>query len=92
MPYTAILSIQQEPPRLFSQPRVILEIKPSPGGGLSDGTRVELAFKKGDKDGFHSFVGALDKTRERAVAKSHTNPEDEPDLRTCTKCSPFDDL
>ena len=55
------------------------------GGGLGDApARVEFRLVRGgDKDAFHSFGGALDKTRERAVNRSRANPEDEFDLREC---------
>ncbi|KAI1795099.1 hypothetical protein LXA43DRAFT_64532 [Ganoderma leucocontextum] len=82
--HTSLLSVKAEAPRLnlFSLPRIIVELKPASGGGLGDGTaRVEFRLSRGgDKDAFHSFGGALDKTRERAVNRSRTNPEDEFDL------------
>ncbi|PIL37514.1 hypothetical protein GSI_01208 [Ganoderma sinense ZZ0214-1] len=86
-PHTALLSVKAEAPRLnlFSPPRIVVEVKPSPGGGggLGDApARVEFRLVRGgDKDAFHSFAGALDKTRERAVNRSRANPEDEFDLR-----------
>ena len=62
-----------------------LDVKPSPGGGLgADPTRIEVRSSK--KDPLQSFFGALDKTRERAVNKSRTNPEDEFDLRQYIPC------
>ncbi|KAM5534443.1 hypothetical protein V8D89_011910 [Ganoderma adspersum] len=85
-PHTALLSVKAEAPRLnlFSLPRIVVEVKPSPGGGggLGDApARVEFRLVRGgDKDAFHSFGGALDKTRERAVNRSRANPEDEFDL------------
>ena len=88
-PHTALLSVKAEAPRLnlFSLPRIVVEVKPSPGGGggLGDApARVEFRLVRGgDKDAFHSFGGALDKTRERAVNRSRANPEDEFDLREC---------
>ena len=89
-PHTALLSVKAEAPRLnlFSLPRIVVEVKPSPGGGggLGDApARVEFRLVRGgDKDAFHSFGGALDKTRERAVNRSRANPEDEFDLRECS--------
>ena len=74
-PHTALLSVKAEAPRLnlFSLPRIVVEVKPSPGGGggLGDApARVEFRLVRGgDKDAFHSFGGALDKTRERAVRR-----------------------
>ena len=63
-----------------SGPRILLEIKPSPGGGLPEGTtRVEI--RKGDKDAIASFASAIDKTRERTVNKSRALAEDDLDLR-----------
>ena len=59
------------------------EIKPSPEGRLTEGTKAELRFK--DK-GLFEFVSALEKTRERAVyMKRQTAEEDE--LRACTTTS-----
>lgn len=83
-PHTALLSVKSEAPRLnlFSPPRIVVEVKPAPGGALGDApARVEFRLPRGgDKDAFHSFGGGLEKTRERAVNRSRANPEDEFDL------------
>ena len=83
VPHTSLLSIKSEAPRLFNAPRIQLEIRPTPGGGLPEAgsTRAEFRCAKGDKEPFLRFAAALDKTRERAVNKSRANPEDEFDLR-----------
>ncbi|KAI0737697.1 hypothetical protein C8Q80DRAFT_1125179 [Daedaleopsis nitida] len=80
--HTSLLSIKSEAPRLFNAPRILVEVKPTPGGGLNESgsTRVELRCSKGDKEAFLRFAAGLDKTRERAVNKSRANPEDEFDL------------
>jgi hypothetical protein len=54
------------------------EIKPSPEGGLSDGTQVELRFK--DRAMFE-FVSLLEKSRERAIYMKRQGAEDEEGLR-----------
>ena len=83
VPHTSLLSIKSEAPRLFNAPRIQLEIRPTPGGGLPEAgsTRAEFRCAKGDKEPFLRFAAALDKTRERAVNKSRANPEDDFDLR-----------
>ncbi|KAI0758087.1 hypothetical protein C8Q74DRAFT_297240 [Fomes fomentarius] len=87
VPHTSLLTFKSEQARIFNGPRIVLEIKPTPHGGLdgpgspSTGVKVELkCSSKGDKDAFLRFAAALDKTRERAVNKSRANPEDEFDL------------
>ncbi|KAI0682615.1 hypothetical protein C8Q76DRAFT_321870 [Earliella scabrosa] len=82
VPHTSLLSIKSEAPRLFNAPRIQLEIRPTPGGGLPEAgsTRAEFRCAKGDKEPFLRFAAALDKTRERAVNKSRANPEDDFDL------------
>jgi hypothetical protein len=69
----------------FEQPTfginfLTFEIKPSPEGGLTDGTKAELRFK--DRAMFE-FVSVLEKTRERAIyMKRQAVVEDEEGLRT----------
>ena len=48
----------------FSANYLAIDIKPSPGGGLSEGTKAEIRFKD---QGMFSFVSALEKSRERAL-------------------------
>ncbi|EJF62250.1 hypothetical protein BD309DRAFT_954220 [Dichomitus squalens] len=80
--HASILAVKSESPRIpvfGNGPRILLEIKPSPGGGLPEGTtRVEI--RKGDKDAIASFASAIDKTRERTVNKSRALAEDDQDL------------
>jgi len=53
-------------------------VKPSPEGGLTDGTQVELRFK--DRAMFE-FVSLLEKARERAIYMKRQLTEDEEGLR-----------
>lgn len=53
-------------------------MKPSPDGGLSEGTKAELRFK--DRAMFE-FVSLLEKTRERAIYMKRQAAEDEEGLR-----------
>ncbi|KAI0727262.1 hypothetical protein C8Q72DRAFT_876400 [Fomitopsis betulina] len=74
VPLLSLLSTKFEQPFLGSN-FYSMEIKPSPEGRLTDGTKAELRFK--DK-GLFEFVSALEKTRERAVyMKRQTAEEDE---------------
>ena len=57
---------------------LVLDIRPSPEGGLTDGTKAEVRFK--DK-GLFEFVGTLEKTRERAIYMRRQSAEDEEGLR-----------
>ncbi|RDB20033.1 hypothetical protein Hypma_012980 [Hypsizygus marmoreus] len=62
------------------------DVKPSPEGGLTDGTRAELRFK--DR-AMLEFVSLLEKTRERAIYMKRQIPsEDEEGLPIYT--SPAD--
>ncbi|KAF9448959.1 hypothetical protein P691DRAFT_774992 [Macrolepiota fuliginosa MF-IS2] len=63
VPLHAILSTKFEQPT-FSGNFLSLEVKPSVGGGLTEGTKAEVRFK--DRAMFE-FVSLLEKTRERAI-------------------------
>lgn len=84
VPLLSISSTKFEQP-YFGSNYLSIEIKPSPEGRLTDGTKAEIRFK--DK-GLFEFVSALEKTRERAIyMKRQTAEEDE--LRTCQAYSNF---
>lgn len=53
-------------------------MKPSPEGGLTDNTRVEVRFK--DRAMFE-FVSLLEKSRERAIYMNRQSGEEEEGLR-----------
>jgi len=57
----------------------MLSINPSPGGGLTQDTTLELRTLK---TGLFSLVGVLEKTRERAVYMKRHSMDDEENLRT----------
>lgn len=42
----------------------MIEIKPTSGGGLTEGTKVEVRFKN---EAIFPFIGLLQKTREKAI-------------------------
>ncbi|GLB34221.1 putative female pronucleus assembly protein [Lyophyllum shimeji] len=79
VPLYAVLSTKFEQPT-FGANYLAFEIKPSDGGGLSDGTKAELRFK--DRAMFE-FVSLLEKTRERAIYMKRQAAEDD-DLPTYT--------
>ena len=58
-------------------------MKPTPRGGLSDPTRVEVRF---DGNGLYKFACALDEARERAIYMKRQSAEEEEGLR---KSRPF---
>lgn len=79
IPLLSIISTKFEQP-LFGANYLILEIKPSADGGLTNGTTAEIRLK--DK-GILEFVGLLQKTREHAsYMKRQRAEEDEEGLRT----------
>ncbi|THV03364.1 hypothetical protein K435DRAFT_827171 [Dendrothele bispora CBS 962.96] len=74
VPLHAILSTKFHQPT-FGGNYFTFEIKPSSGGGLTDGTNVELRFKNRP---MFEFVAVLEKTRERAIyMKRQAAQEDE---------------
>ncbi|KAJ4479080.1 hypothetical protein J3R30DRAFT_3473937 [Lentinula aciculospora] len=74
IPLPSILSTRFEQPT-FGANYLSFEIKPSSGGGLTDGASVELRFKN---QAMYQFVALLEKTRERAIyMKRQIAQEDE---------------
>ncbi|KIK64733.1 hypothetical protein GYMLUDRAFT_240694 [Collybiopsis luxurians FD-317 M1] len=63
VPLPSIISTRFEQPT-FGANYLTFDIKPSSGGGLTDGTSVELRFKN---QAMFQFVALLEKTRERAI-------------------------
>ncbi|EGO02279.1 hypothetical protein SERLA73DRAFT_166738 [Serpula lacrymans var. lacrymans S7.3] len=63
IPLHSILSTKFEQP-LFAANFLTLDVDPSPEGGLTDGTKIEIRFSD---QGIFQFVGVLDKTRERTI-------------------------
>ncbi|KAF5364138.1 hypothetical protein D9756_000140 [Leucocoprinus leucothites] len=81
VPLHSILSTRFEQPT-FSGNYLAFNVKPSPGGGLTEGTRAEVRFK--DRAMFE-FVSLLEKTRERAIyMKRQAAEEAEEGLPTYT--------
>jgi len=80
VPLPSILSTRFEQPT-FSGNYLSLEVKPSTGGGLAEGTKVEVRFK--DRAMFE-FVSLLEKTREKAIyMRKQAVDEVEEGLRMC---------
>jgi hypothetical protein len=77
VPLHALLSTRFEQPA-FGANYLSFEIRPSPEGGLTDGTLVELRFR--DRAMFE-FVSLLEKARERAIYMKRQGAEDEEGLR-----------
>ncbi|KAH9927278.1 uncharacterized protein B0H18DRAFT_1003846 [Fomitopsis serialis] len=74
VPLLSLLSTKFEQP-YFGSNFLTIDLKPSPEGRLTDGTKAEIRLK--DK-GLFEFVSALEKTRERAIyMKRQTAEEDE---------------
>lgn len=57
---------------------VSIEVRPSPEGGLSDGTRIELWSKNSP---LFQFVSVLEKTRERSIYMKRQIAEEQENLR-----------
>lgn len=87
VPLLSILSTAFEQP-MFGANYLAFDIKPSPEGGLSDGTKAEIRLK--DK-GIFEFVGAVEKTRERAIymKRQKAEEEEEDGLRASVYCCCF---
>ena len=77
VPLHSILLTRFEQPT-FGANYLTFEVKPSPEGGLTDGTQAELRFK--DRAMFE-FVSLLEKARERAIYMKRQLREDEEGLR-----------
>ncbi|ESK94060.1 ww domain binding protein [Moniliophthora roreri MCA 2997] len=82
VPLPSIMSTRFEQPT-FSSNYLYFEIKPSPGGGLTDGTNVQVRFKN---RAMFEFVALLEKTRERAIymRRQAAQADDEDNLPTYT--------
>ncbi|KAL0949210.1 hypothetical protein HGRIS_009288 [Hohenbuehelia grisea] len=80
VPLPSILATHFEQPT-FSSNYLAFEIKPSPDGGLTQGTTVEVRFK--DRAMFE-FVSLVEKTRERAIYMKRQAVEEEEGLPTYT--------
>jgi len=76
VPLTSILSTKFEQP-FFGANYLVVDVKPTPSGGLTDGTRAEIRLK--DK-GLFEFVSSLEKTRERAVYMRRQSCDEEEGL------------
>jgi hypothetical protein len=80
VPLHSILLTRFEQPT-FGANYLTFEVKPSPEGGLTDGTQAEVRFK--DRAMFE-FVSLLEKTRERAIYMKRQITEDDEGLPTYT--------
>ncbi|KAE9386109.1 hypothetical protein BT96DRAFT_891792 [Gymnopus androsaceus JB14] len=80
VPLPSILSTRFEQPT-FGANYLAFEIKPSSGGGLTDGTSVELRFKN---QAMFQFVALLEKTRERAIYMKRQAAQEDEGLPTYT--------
>ncbi|KZT60800.1 hypothetical protein CALCODRAFT_448280 [Calocera cornea HHB12733] len=65
LPLPAILSTSFQQP-IFGSNHIVLSLAPTPGGGLTQGTKAEVRFR--DRGAFE-FVKVLEAARERAVHK-----------------------
>ncbi|KAI0658548.1 hypothetical protein C8Q70DRAFT_917150 [Cubamyces menziesii] len=77
VPLADILSTKYEQ-SVFKGNHLLLDVKPTPRGGLSDPTRVEVRF---DGNGLYKFACALDEARERAIYMKRQSAEEEEGLR-----------
>jgi len=75
----SLLAIQYQQP-YFGSNYIALDIKPAPGGGLTEGAVAELRLK--DK-GIFELSGVLEKSRERAHYKKRDEMLSESELREC---------
>ncbi|KII94590.1 hypothetical protein PLICRDRAFT_127627 [Plicaturopsis crispa FD-325 SS-3] len=73
IPLHSILSTKFEQPFLGAN-YLSFDIKPSPDGGLTDGTKAELRLKD---QALFGFVSTLEKTRERVIYMKRQAAEDE---------------
>jgi WW domain-binding protein 2 len=80
IPLISLLSTKFQQPLLGAN-YLEIEIAPSPGGGLTNGTKAEVRLKD---QGLFGFASALDKSRERAIEASRNRAEEEGEgLREC---------
>jgi WW domain-binding protein 2 len=77
VPLYSIIGTKFEQP-YFGSNFVTIDIKPSPEGGLTDGTKAEVRIKD---QGLFGFVSVLEKTRERAIYMKRQAASDEDTLR-----------
>jgi len=82
LPLLSIVSTRFEQPSLGSN-YLSIDIRPSPDGGLTTGTKSEIRLKN---QGIFQFVSLLEKTRERAVYMKRQMRDEEESLR---KMAPF---
>lgn len=73
----SLLSIQYQQP-YFGSNHIALDIKPAPGGGLTEGAKAELRLR--DK-GIFELSGVLEKSREKALYKKRDEMLNQPELR-----------
>jgi len=78
LPLPSIISTRFEQPYLGSN-YLSIDIKPSPDGGLTSGTKSEIRLKN---QGIFQFVSLVEKTRERAVYMKRQMRDEEESLRT----------
>lgn len=78
VPLTSILATKFEQPMLGAN-YLTIDVRASPEGGLTDGTRIELRSKGSP---LFQFVSVLEKTRERAIYMKRQMQEDQESLRT----------
>ncbi|KAG6329118.1 hypothetical protein ID866_9970 [Astraeus odoratus] len=76
IPLDSILSSNFEQP-FFGANYLVLGVKPSPGGGLANGTTLEI---RSLNSGLFAFVSLLEKTREKAIYMRRHSVDDEENL------------
>lgn len=77
VPLPSILSSKFEQP-VFGANYLVIGVKPTPEGGLADGTTLEIRIVD---TGMFRFVSILEKTREKAIFMKRQLVEDEENLR-----------
>ncbi|KAF9238793.1 hypothetical protein BU15DRAFT_75016 [Melanogaster broomeanus] len=76
VPLSSILSSKYEQP-IFGANYLVLTVKPTPDGGLTEGTTLEIRFVNTP---MFSFVKALEHTRAKAIFLKRRSMEDEENL------------
>ncbi|ETW84219.1 hypothetical protein HETIRDRAFT_146807 [Heterobasidion irregulare TC 32-1] len=76
IPLHSLISTKFQQPMLGAN-YLSLEIKPSPEGGLRDGTKADIRLRD---QGLFQFVSMLEKTRERVIYMRRQALEDEENL------------
>lgn len=79
VPLASILSTHFEQP-YFGSNYLEFDIKPSPDGRLTDGTKAQIRLK--DR-GLFQFVSTLEKSRERAIYMKRQMASEADTLREC---------